>query len=137
MQAVLEAHDTPFRLTFVPPAGFGVRWIDHRLPFQRSTSAPPLYAPTAVQAVVDTHDTSFSKLLYVGFGVSWIDHRLPFQCSASIVPPGEFPTAVHAVGDGHDTPASPMNVSPVGLGVSWIDQLAPSQRSTMASVTAP
>ena len=36
VQAVADAHDTPFRVLFDPPAGLGVCWIDHLEPFQRS-----------------------------------------------------------------------------------------------------
>jgi hypothetical protein len=33
-----DAHETPQRLLFVAPLGFGVVWIDHEVPFHRSAS---------------------------------------------------------------------------------------------------
>jgi hypothetical protein len=39
MQALGDPHDTLPRLDHPAPAGLGRFWIDHVLPFQRSTSA--------------------------------------------------------------------------------------------------
>jgi hypothetical protein len=39
VHAVEEAHDTPFRYPSLAPVGLGIGWIDHSLPFQRSTKA--------------------------------------------------------------------------------------------------
>src|SRR5664279_4948481 len=45
VQAVADVHDTALSRLLASqhgdPAGLGIRWIDHRLPFQRSTRATP------------------------------------------------------------------------------------------------
>jgi hypothetical protein len=33
---VVEGHDTPLRMLLLAPPGFGVLWMDHSVPFQRS-----------------------------------------------------------------------------------------------------
>jgi hypothetical protein len=38
MQLVAEAHETPSNALVSEPAGAGVDWIDHSVPFQRSAS---------------------------------------------------------------------------------------------------
>ena len=62
VQAVADAHDTPFSMLFDPPAGLGVVWIDHLVPFQRSASVTVVVLvevlPTAVQALADVQDLS-------------------------------------------------------------------------------
>jgi hypothetical protein len=91
--------------------------------------------PTAVQAVLDVHDTPMTPLpvVPVGLGVVWIDQLVPFHCSANVtsgLEPVLDPTAVQAVLDVHDTPLRLLlSVAPVGLGVVWIDQLVPFHRS--------
>jgi hypothetical protein len=42
----------------------GKRWIAHRVPFHCSAipSAPPSYAPTAAQSVVEAQDTAVSAV---------------------------------------------------------------------------
>jgi hypothetical protein len=136
VQAVLDMHDTPLRVLLVVPVGLGVVWIDQLVPFQPSANVtsgpdPMLDHPTAVQAVLDVHDTELRLLYSTGGGVVWIDQLVPFHRSANDVP-FPSPTAVQAVLDVHDTPMR-LNVAPVGLGVVWIDQLVPFQRS--ANVT--
>src|SRR6516164_1902084 len=91
VQALADVHDTPPRTTDDPPAGVGVCWIDHVVPFHRSASDPPLLGPvlsmpTAVQALADAHDTAPRPLPWtpVGLGVCWIDHLVPFHRSASV-----------------------------------------------------
>jgi hypothetical protein len=118
VQAVAEVHETPFRRLALRPRGFGVRWIDQRLPFQRSTNPirvglPPgvVDTPTAMQNLPDVHDTplSVASSAPTGLVVRWIDQRLPFQCSASGAsrPRANFaPTALQAVADVHDTALS-------------------------------
>ena len=83
--------------------------------------------PTAVQDLVDAHETPSSSLLVApaGFGVCWIAQRTPFQRSASITRPLD-PIAVHAVIDAHDTSTS---TPPMRLGVPCTDQLVPFHRS--------
>src|ERR1700722_14739117 len=61
VQALADVHDTPYRKVNDAPAGLGVCWIDHLVPFQRSASVtvvvPLEESPTAVQALADAHDT--------------------------------------------------------------------------------
>jgi hypothetical protein len=38
VQALVDAHDTPSNSLSVAPAGFGVFWITHLVPFQRSAN---------------------------------------------------------------------------------------------------
>ena len=61
VQAADDVHATPDRN---PPAGLGVGWICHLLPFHRSTSTLRGVLggvpPTAVHADGDVHDTPFS-----------------------------------------------------------------------------
>jgi hypothetical protein len=50
-----EPHET----SLSPKLGSLNGWIDHRLPFHRSTNgAPSLSEPTAVQALVEVQDTA-------------------------------------------------------------------------------
>jgi hypothetical protein len=88
VQAVAEVHETPpNELPSVLGAG-GVDSTDQEVPSQRSTSARGSYPlgevyPTAVQAVVDVHDTPLSTLTRSGrLGMVWIDQAVPFQRSA-------------------------------------------------------
>jgi hypothetical protein len=113
------------------------------LPFHRSASVKPILPlrekpPTAVQAVIDVHDTP-NRVLSVapaGSGVVWIDQRAPFHRSAKAVPEDD-PTAVQAASDVHDTPDRALSVS-AGFGVVWIDQLTRFQRSANGkNVVAP
>ena len=68
VQALTDAHDTAARLLLPAPLALGVLWIDHLAPFQRSTSGLVLPSqkrsqtacsiePTAMQAVLEPHDT--------------------------------------------------------------------------------
>ena len=59
MHRFREAHDTPFSALEVAPAGVGVGWTVQVLPSRRSAKAPadPV-APTAVQSLLDAHDTA-------------------------------------------------------------------------------
>jgi hypothetical protein len=75
VHAVADVHDTPFRAMVVALAGVGVLWIVQLVPSQISASVsgvlPTTYAPTAVQAVADVHDTPVKPpdVAPVGFGV--------------------------------------------------------------------
>jgi hypothetical protein len=88
VQALADAHDTPNRLLSDPPVGLAVCSIDHLVPFQRSATVTwrwrpfPELAPTAVQALADTHDTLSKTLWLPALAVCWIDHSVPFQRSA-------------------------------------------------------
>jgi hypothetical protein len=84
VQEWAEGHDTAASCAAPAPVGFGVGWIDHVEPFQRSASvsmSPPVGTeyPTAVQAVSDTHEMACSREVPLGLGDGWIDHTLPFQ----------------------------------------------------------
>jgi hypothetical protein len=65
LHAVVDAHDTPQSTLSVAPVGAGIGWIDQPTPSHRSTNGAVVPAlstkdPTAVQAVVDVHDTAWS-----------------------------------------------------------------------------
>jgi hypothetical protein len=75
VQALPDVHQMPLRTLRFCRAGFGDGWIDHRVPFQRSARvneflAPP-EDPTAVQALLDVHETSLRMLFFdpAGSGV--------------------------------------------------------------------
>ena len=69
-------------------AGFGVGWLVHVAPFQRSAMVAVWLLPTVTQAVTDTQDTLTGSTRGSspggtgGTGRRWIVHRLPSQCSA-------------------------------------------------------
>lgn len=115
-----DAHDTPSSWLLIASAGLGVGWIIQLVPFQRSASVAAALDASAVQAVVDGHDTPTSAPS-IGFGVRWIDQLLRFHRSANAdkVPARSVknPTAVQNLSDGHDTPANWPYVAPAGLGV--------------------
>jgi hypothetical protein len=138
---ISEAHDTPANWPYVAPAGFGVRSIDHLVPFHRSASITSLLArlakyqnPTAIQDFGDAHDTPTSWLLVApaGFGVRSIDQLLPSHRSANVASvfarSVRNPTAVQDFLEKHDTPRRLLLVAPAGFGVRSIDQLAPFHR---------
>jgi hypothetical protein len=91
---LVDVHATP--VSWLPPAGLALRWIDHFLPFQRSTSprlehgallcgseqpGPVCQDPTAVHALPTVHETPLNpvKIAPAGLGVGSIDHFVPFQ----------------------------------------------------------
>jgi hypothetical protein len=72
-----------------------VLWIVHLEPSQASTNAMPELEPepwntfpTAVQAFVEVHETSFSSISVppLGVGVLWIVQLEPSQASANGMP---------------------------------------------------
>ena len=92
MHALLDVQDTPESAP--PPSlsgGIGVRSIDHDVPFQCSTSgmefpvAFTFATPTAMQSLVDRHDTPDSSVLAGrrGSGTGWID---PSAAAADCAP---------------------------------------------------
>lgn len=123
--AFAEAHDTSLN----PDVGtrrLGVPWIDHLVPFQRSTTGTVSFerssreSPTAVHAVADEQDTPQSQSPspeFSGVGVRRTDHLVPSQCAAP------DPTATQAVADAHDTSLPPG-------APRWSDQLDPFHRPT-------
>ena len=92
VQLLGKTHETPARALKVAPAGSGVAWIAHVVPFQCSarTREPPetvAYHPAAVQLVSEAHEMLSSWLspaAWAGLGVAWIAHAVPFQRSASV-----------------------------------------------------
>ena len=112
------------------------------VPFHRSARITSLLLwlikyqnPTAVQDLVDAHDTATSWLLVAPArcGVRWIDQLVPFHRSASVsslfARSVKNPTAVQDLADAHDTARRLLLVAPAGFGVRWIDQLVPFHRS--------
>ena len=66
-------------------------WSAQLVPFHRSANATPVpellvSSPTAVQAVLEVHDTPprLLPVVPVGLGVVWIDQLVPFQRSANV-----------------------------------------------------
>jgi hypothetical protein len=90
VQALLVGHDTPDSSLKVAPVTSGVEEIVQLVPSQLSASvvstAPVKLPPTAVQALVEGHDTphKVDVVAPVGFGVDWIDQLVPSQLSASV-----------------------------------------------------
>ncbi len=119
VQAEADMHATALSRLPGTPAGFGVGWILHLVPFQRSASVAVGFParsdakPTAVQTDPDWHATAVRMLPLVpaGFGVRTMLHRVPFQRSARVpsglpTGPALTPTAVQVEADRHATPLS-------------------------------
>lgn len=91
VHAVADVHDTASNTLCVAPLGFGVLWIVHTDPFQRSasvTGVPTLFhdSPTAVQLVGDRHETPNSSFDRepLGFAEGWVDHVEPFRACVNV-----------------------------------------------------
>jgi len=122
-----------FKKANCAPAGLGLGWMVHRVPFHRSARVPAFETPTAVQDEADGHATLARKPPpWAGLGVGWMAHRVPFHRSAS-VPAFEPPTAAQDEADGHATPDRPPPPC-AGLGLGWMVHRVPFHRS--ASVPA-
>jgi hypothetical protein len=139
VHADADAHATVFKKANCAPAGLGVGWMVHRVPFHRSASVPAFELPTAVQDEADWHATpDRAPPPCDGLGVGWMVHRVPFHRSARVWEAPAwltlFPTAVHADGAVHETPKRELTAAPCGLGVGWMSHWLPFHRS--ASVTA-
>src|SRR5581483_7307228 len=104
--------------------------------------------PTAVHAIVEVQDTSFSSLASSGLGALCSDQRAPSQASTStfdvsLSKPLDAPTAMHDVGVSHDTEPSPVGKatggpSPcAGVGVVRIDQREPFHSSASVRLCTP
>jgi hypothetical protein len=138
------AQETARSSVSVAPAGMGVFWITHFVPFHASARPPftPLawYLPTAVQVVFELHETPLSTASVVpnGLGVFWITHVTPFHPSArvNVLPElsEKFPTAGHSIGDEHETPFRTAFVAPAGSGTGWFTHVAPFCISAIATV---
>jgi hypothetical protein len=141
MHAVADVHATPLRLPYRTPAGLGLGWIRHVLPFHRSTNVnvPPLLGvkrPTAIHAEGDEHATPSRAPPPPGVGVDWIRHRAPSHRSANGTSTPELlverPTAKHDEALGHDIPdRNPCGTNGAGLGT--IDQPAAHALATLAN----
>ena len=91
VHTLFDMQDTALSKLLLAMGGLGVAWIDQLLPSQRSASvfprpSPKYSRPTAVQAVLDVHETPLSSLTMApggGLGVVWIDQLEPSQCSTS------------------------------------------------------
>jgi hypothetical protein len=140
VQAAGEGHDTPVRPIASLLGGLGVSWIAQRRPFQRSANAVQP-DPTAVQALLDVHETPASWLDCVaraGSGADPIAQAVPFKRSTRAVSPSGspgtlVPTAAQTLRAGH---ATPLKLLPTPTGASrvrWADHRVPSQRSISAS----
>jgi hypothetical protein len=90
VQALTEGHDTASSGLYATSLGLGVDWIAQLVPFQLSASVVSTEAvklsPTAVQTLLDGHDTPSSSLVAApaGLGVDGIVQLVPFQLSASV-----------------------------------------------------
>src|SRR5215472_15785281 len=130
MQNMLAVQETPNRAVPGAPAGLGVGWMLHLVPFHNSprvaVGLPKLSvrAPAAVQASADVHDTAARKPPPAGLGVGWMRHVTPSHRSAS-GPFADVPVAVQAEGAVQDTPARTLDAAPAGLGVGWMLQFVP------------
>src|SRR6266704_3517414 len=83
VQADGDGQATVFRGANWAPAGVGVGWMRHRLPFHRSArvlalGVKALEAPTAMQDEADMHATpDRTPPPCLGLGVGWMRHRVP------------------------------------------------------------
>src|SRR6266700_5922717 len=133
VQADGDGQATVFRGANWAPAGVGVGWMRHRVPFHRSARVPAFETPTVVHDETDVHAT-LVKLPppCLGLGVAWMLNRLPFHRSARVLALGvkalEAPTAMQDEADMH---ATPDRTPPpcLGLGVGWMRHRVPSHRS--------
>jgi hypothetical protein len=127
VHAVAEVHET--LSSSPPPRGSGVLSIAHLEPFQRSarviqTRVTLSYAPTAVHAVADVHDTPLScevAGVRAADAVFWIVSREPFQRSTKVRWGKldslfwDVPTAKQSLDAGQEMLFSPANVWPAGV----------------------
>src|SRR5258708_158696 len=129
VQVSAAGHATANRLLDEDPAGFGVGWMCHSLPFQRSANVsrapdPTTNCPTPVHIELEEQDTPLRALDAAprGFGVGWTIQTPPLRRSASVTPSPDSltckPTAVHTEVVGQDTALSaPFPARGFGLGV--------------------
>jgi hypothetical protein len=90
MHALLDVHDTP---PSMPNGDLGVRRTFQLRPFQRSASSLPFPAalvnpprcPTAMQALLDVHDTACREPPPRGVRMRWTFQLRPFQRSANVL----------------------------------------------------
>ncbi len=131
MQSEADVHEMPSRPLPWAPAGLGMGWMVHRVPFHRSARVPDGDIPTAMHAEGDVQDTALREApATVGMGC--VLHLVPFHRSASALF-APVPTPMHADGLVHATPDSWLSAAPAGLGVRWTRQLLPFHRCAIAS----
>ena len=133
------------------PSAPAVDWIAQLVPSQTSTKlslgkapggAGAPESPTAVQEVLDAHDTPASSTVDApaGLGLACTVQLVPSQASTneSSGPPcaESCPTAVQEVLDTHEMPLRVLvlPLAPLGSGVDWIVQLVPSHLSANVNV---
>ena len=86
MQVEDDVHATASRRLNCAPAGLGVDWMAHLVPFHRSAKVPVFEAPTAVHAEDEVQETPNNvPPPEEGFGVDWMDHRVPVHRSARVI----------------------------------------------------
>src|SRR5262249_30248855 len=124
-QSFRDGHETP-RRSDDGIAGLAVGTTVHCEPSHRSASAEllALTLPTAMQNVVETHDTALRPAAPPALGLGENCHAKPFQCSMSAMepPPRRFriPTAKQSAAWTHETPESLLVDDPVGTGLETI-----------------
>src|SRR5215467_10921586 len=139
MQEAGVLQDSPLNPAPIDPAGLGVAWTLHFVPFQPSASgtgvwAPFISLPPAVQAVAVGQDTASSSLACdpAEPEMGWMAQLVPFHRSASgVVAPvllDSAPTAVQARAEAHETAKNPAAGKPTGAGTDWMVQLVPFHR---------
>src|SRR6266568_258231 len=130
VQADGDVQDTLPSWLGAAPAGLGVGWMRHRLPFHRSARVwgmpeRSMESPAAVQAEAAVQATPTRRFgPPARLGVGWMRHRAPFHRSARVwgMPERslENPAAVQADGDGQATVFRGANWAPAGVGVGWM-----------------
>ena len=137
MQLDAEAHETAVNPEACAPAGFGVAWILHRVPFHRSARvfcAPDLLVvtPTASQADADAQVTQFSSAPGRE-GIFCSRQVRPFHRCARVCETPRLllvlPTATQADGAVQATPKRLLAPAPGGPGAAWTFQVEPFHRS--------
>jgi hypothetical protein len=158
VQELVETQDTPLSSLNGTEAvlGLGLGTADQVVPSQISmrvmigcgTKASAPFEPTAMQNVVETHETPLRSLpgkgalLGFGFALGTMDQLVPFQTSISVssvarvLPLGNntLPTAVQEFVEMQETPEK-REVSGAKLTVGTTDQVVPSQLSVSVEVT--
>ena len=141
MQLDAEAHETAVNPEACAPAGFGVAWILHRVPFHRSARvfcAPDLLVvtPTASQADADAQVTQFSSAPGRE-GIFCSRQVRPFHRCARVSETPRLllvlPTATQADGAVQATPKRLLAPAPGGPGAAWTFQVEPFHRSASAA----
>src|SRR6266700_2855783 len=132
VQAEGEMQDTPLRKLCTAPAGFGVGWMVHAVPSQRSARVdgkPTLseLVPTAMQAEGPVQATPLRPPPGT-VGLGRMLQVVPSHRSISGVL-FEPPTATQFEPDRHATPASWPDAAPVGSAVCWMVHAVPSHPS--------